>query len=234
MKLQYLQARMVVLLFVVASISSVLAQSQDPVHKTKREQALWLFDQDRRLEALPLLEELLQKNPNDEDIAVCLAGSLVTHAATLTDRHAAASERLRAKGLLEKSGSNNTLAKNLLQLLNEMPEGVATRFSENPQVEQAMLAGEAAFSRRDYDEAIKNYSRALDLEPRNYAAVLFTGNAFFRKRDFSSAGEWYDKAIQLDSNIETAYRYYADMLGSRGQMARARGMLIHAAVAEPY
>lgn len=234
MKLQYLQARIVVLLCVVASISSVLAQSKDPVHKTKREHALWLFDQDRRLEALPLLEELAQKNPNDEDIAVCLAGSLVTHAATLTDRHAAASERLRAKSILEKAGSNNTLAKNLLQILSEMPDGVATEFSENPAVDQAMRAGEAAFSRRDYDEAIKNYSRALELEPGNYAAALFTGNTLFRKHDFAKAAAWYEKAIQLDPNIETAYRYYADMLGSRGEMAKARGMLIHAAVAEPY
>ena len=234
MKHQYLQARIVVLLCVVASISSALAQSRDPVHKTKREHALWLFDQDRRLEALPLLEELAQKNPNDEDVAVTLAASLVTHAATLTDKQAAASERLRAKSLLEKSGSNNTLAKNLLQVLNEMPDGVATQFSENPAVEQAMLAGEAAFSRRDYDEAIKNYSRALELEPANYAAVLFIGNTLFRKHDFAKAAEWYEKAIQLDPNIETAYRYYADMLGSRGDMAKARSMLIHAAVAEPY
>jgi hypothetical protein len=234
MKLQYFQARMVVLLCVVASISSLLAQSRDPDYKAKREQALRLFDQDRRLEALPLLEELAQKNPNDEDVAVTLAASLVTHAATLTDKQAAASERLRAKSLLEKSGSNNTLAKNLLQVLNEMPEGLATQFSENAVVEQAMLDGEAAFSRRDYDEAIKNYSRALELEPRNYAAMLFTGHTLFRKHDFAKAAEWYEKAIQLDSNIETAYRYYADMLGSRGDMAKARGMLIHAAVAEPY
>ena len=235
MKLQHLQARMVVLLLcLVASITSVLAQSRDPVHKTKREQALWLFDQDRRLEALPLLEELAQKNPNDEDVAVTLAASLITHAATLTDKQAAASERLRAKSLLEKSGSNNTLAKNLLQVLNEMPDGVATQFSENPVVEQAMLAGEAAFSRRDYDEAIKNYSRAMELEPGNYAAALFIGNTFFRKHDFAKAAEWYEKAIQLDPNIETAYRYYADMVGSRGDMAKARSMLIHAAVAEPY
>jgi tetratricopeptide (TPR) repeat protein len=236
MKFRYLHARIVVLLFcLAASVPSVLAQmKRDKAETNKREQALRLFNQDKRLEALPLLEELAQKNPNDEDIAVCLAGSLVTHAATLTDRHAAASERLRAKSILEKSGSNNTLAKNLLQILNEMPDGVATEFSENPAVDQAMRAGEAAFSRRDYDEAIKNYSRALELEPGNYAAVLFIGNTFFRKNDVAKAGEWYEKAIRLDPNIETAYRYYADMLGRTGDMAKARGMLIQAAVAEPY
>src|SRR5215470_8166774 len=132
MKVQYLQARMVVLLLlIVASISSAPAQTRDADYKTKREQALRLFDQDRRLEALPLLEELAQKNPNDEDVAVTLAASLVTHAATLADKQAAAAERLRAKSLLEKSGSNSTPAKNLLQLLNEMPGGVDTQFSEN-------------------------------------------------------------------------------------------------------
>jgi hypothetical protein len=42
------------------------------------------------------------------------------------------------------------------------------------------------------------------------------------------------KAIPLDPNIETAYRYYAEMLAKEGKMAKARAMLIHAAVAEPY
>src|SRR5262249_887057 len=150
----------VVLVFcTAASIPSVLAQmKRDPAETNKREEALRLFNQDKRLEALPLLEELAQKNPNDEDIAVCLAGALVSHAATVTERQAAASERMRAKSILEKSGSNNTLAKNLLQVLNEMPDGADTQFSQNPVVEQAMRAGEAAFSRRNYDEAIQHYS----------------------------------------------------------------------------
>src|SRR5258707_6197047 len=43
-----------------------------------------------------------------------------------------------------------------------------------------------------------------------------------------------NRAIQLEPNVETAYRYYADMLAKQGDMAKARIMLIHAAVAEPY
>ena len=120
MTFRHLQARIVVLLFCIfASIPGALAQEKrDSAYTNKREEALRLFDQDKRLEALPLLEQLAQKNPKDEDIAVMLAASLITHAATLTDKQAAAGERLRAKSLLEKSGSNNTLAKNLLQLLS--------------------------------------------------------------------------------------------------------------------
>jgi len=236
MKYQHLTIRVVVLFFcVIITVISVNAQIQsDRDYKTKREQALHLFNQDKRLEALPLLETLVQRNPNDEDIVIALAASLVSHAATLPDQQAAVAERMRAKGLLEKLGSNYPLAGNLLQLLREMPENDLVQFSDNPQVEQAMRAGEAAFSHRDYDEAIKSYSRALELEPGNYAATLFVGNTFFKKNDFAKAEEWYQKAIRLDPNVETAYRYYAEMLARKGEMAKSRSLLIQAAIAEPY
>jgi tetratricopeptide (TPR) repeat protein len=236
MKYRHLTIRFVVLFFcVITTIISVNAQKQsDRDYKTKREQALHLFNQDKRLEALPLLEMLAQRNPDDEDVVIALAASLVSHAATLTDQNAAAGERMRAKGLLEKLGSNYPLAGNLLQLLHEMPENDSVQFSGNPAVEQVMRAGEAAFSRRDYDEAIKNYSRALELEPRNYAATLFVGNTFFKKNNFAKVEEWYEKTIQLDPNIETAYRYYAEMLARKVEMGKSRSMLIHAVVAEPY
>jgi len=236
MKHQYLRVSILLLFFgIITSVSCIEAQTQAGAsYPATRQQAMQLFDQGKRLEALPLLEELAQKNPADEEVAVALAASLVTHAATLTDPQAAGGERLRAKSLLERSGSTSPLAKNLLQLLRAMPESGNFQFSENPAVEQAMRAGEAAFSRRDFDEAIKNYSRALELEPKNYAATLFIGNAFQKKNDFARAAEWYEKAIQLDPNIETAYRYYAEMLVREGDMAKARSMLIHAVVAEPY
>ncbi len=193
-----------------------------------------LFTNGHRMEALPLLEELNQKDPRDQEAAVALAASLVDHAATLSDAEAAAKERLHARDLLQKSESTSPLAENLLQLLQQMPESGAIRFSDNPAVDQAMRAGEAAFSLRSFDEAIKDYSRALEIEPKNYSAALFIGNAYDKKEDFAQAAKWYEHAIGLDPNIETAYRYYADMLAKQGEMAKARAMLIHAAVAEPY
>jgi hypothetical protein len=97
-----------------------------------------------------------------------------------------------------------------------------------------MREGEAAFSRRQYDEARRNYARALDLEPANYSAALFIGNTYDRENEFGKSAEWYERAIQLAPNVETAYRYYADMLARQGDMAGTRTMLLHAAVAEPY
>jgi Flp pilus assembly protein TadD len=203
----------------------------------KRQQAVTLFSQGKRLEALPLLEELVQKNPRDAELLVALGASLIDHAATLTDQDAAAKERFRARDLVQKAwqlGNTSPLAENLRQLLRDLPANGAVRFSDNPAVEQVMNAGEAAFARRDFDEALTIYAKALELEPTNYSATLFTANTYDRKNDFAHASEWYERAMRLDPDIETAYRYYADMLAKRGDMAKARRMLIHAAVAEPY
>jgi tetratricopeptide (TPR) repeat protein len=196
-----------------------------------------LFSEGKRLEALPLLEELAQSDAKDSDVLVALAASLVEHAATVNDAGAAGKERFRAKDLLQKAwglGNTSPLAENLRQLLQELPANGAIKFSDNPAVEQAMNAGEAAFARRDFDDALKNYAKALELEPANYAAALFTANTYDKKNDCAKASDWYERATRIDPNVETAYRYYADMIAKQGDMAKARGLLIQAAVAEPY
>jgi Flp pilus assembly protein TadD len=246
MNVQHRQVRILVLfLTMVAVVSCANAQTQEDKAQTqkaspsrvKRRQALDLFEQGKRLEALPLLEELSQLNPKDDELLVDLAACLVRHAATLDDQQAAANERFRAKKLVQQAldlGNTSPLAQNLHQLLGQLPANGEIKFSDNPSIEQAMVAGEAAFSRRDFPEALKNYAKALELDPRNYPAVLFTGNTYHRQNDFAKAAEWYQRAIQLDPNVETAYRYYAEMLVKRGDMAKARTMFIQAAVAEPY
>jgi tetratricopeptide (TPR) repeat protein len=203
----------------------------------KRQKAVALFNQGKRLEALPLLQELVQNNPQDAELLVDLGASFVEHAATLADQDAAAKERFQAKDLLQKAwelGNFSPLAENLRQLLQELPADGTIRFSDNPAVERVMNAGEAAFARRDFDTALADYAKALELEPTNYSAALFTANTYDRKNDFAQASQWYERAIRLNPDIETAFRYYADMLAKHGDMAKARSMLIHAAVAEPY
>jgi tetratricopeptide (TPR) repeat protein len=229
---------LVLLLNLCVALPLVVTQANtDASDQAKRQRAVAVFGQGKRLEALPLLEEMAQKDPKDSDVLVALAASLVEHAATLADPGAAAKERFRARDLLQRAwglGNTSPLAENLRQLLGELSASGAIKFSDNPAVEQAMNAGEAAFARRDFDEALDDYSRALELEPTNYTATLFTANTYDKKSDFAQAAGWYERAMRLDPNVETAYRYYADMLAKQGDMAKARSMLIHAAVAEPY
>jgi tetratricopeptide (TPR) repeat protein len=205
--------------------------------QAERQKAAVLFAQGKRLQALPLLEDLVQKNPRDDELLVELAAALVDHALTLSDQDAAAKERFRARDLVQNAwelGNTSPLAENLRQLLGELPANGAIKFSDNPMVEKIMLVGESAFSRGDFNEALKDYAKALKLEPTNYSATLFTANTYDRENDAAKAGEWYERAIKLNPNTETAYRYYADMLAKEGDMSKARTMLIRAAVAEPY
>jgi tetratricopeptide (TPR) repeat protein len=216
-------------------LAPVRAQQSDDT--ANRQKAVQLFQQGKRLEALPLLEELVKANPRDDELLVDLAASLVDHAVTLSDQKAAGQERLRARDLLDRAwklGNTNPLAMNLSQFLRQLPPSGAIEFSTNPAVEKAMQAGEAAFARRDFDEARKNYSRAMQLQSSNYAAELFIGNTYDRQNNFSKAAEFYQRAIQIDSNVETAYRYYADMLARENDLEAARRMLVKAAIAEPY
>jgi tetratricopeptide (TPR) repeat protein len=224
-------------LLLFACLPLAAQSTADSSHEPTRQKVLALFTEGKRLDALPLLEDLAQKNPQDSDVLVALAASLVEHAATLTAADQAAQERFRARDLLQKAwglGNTSPLAENLRQLLQELPADGAIKFSDNPAVGQAMNAGEAAFAHRDFDEALKNYATALQLEPTNYSAVLFTANTYDKKNEFTKAAEWYERAAHIEPNIETAYRYYADMLARQGNMARARSLLIQAAVAEPY
>jgi tetratricopeptide (TPR) repeat protein len=205
--------------------------------QAKRQRAVTLFNQGKRLEALPLLEELAQKDPKDSEVLVALAAALIDHAATLTDADTVAKERFRARDLVQRAwglGNQSPLAENLRQLLEELPANGAIKFSDSPAVERAMEAGEAAFARRDFDEALKQYAKALELEPKNYTAALFSGNTYDRMSNFPKAAEWYERAMRLDPDTETAFRYYADMLAKQGNMGKSRSMLIQAAVAEPY
>jgi len=212
----------------------VLAQTDnDERYKAERQKAVELFKQNKTLEALPLFEALAKKNPKDHQVLLGLAVGLVDEAATIEDEGASAKERIRARELLLKArelGNNSTLLQNLLQLL---PEDGIVKYENSP-ADRAMRAAEAAFAKRDFDGAIKNYSRVLETDPKNYSAVLYIGDSYFAKGDFANSAAWYERATRVDPDKETAFRYYADQLTKNGDMEKAREMAIRAVVAEPY
>jgi tetratricopeptide (TPR) repeat protein len=229
---------MYTLTMIVTVIGSARAQTTaGDDYATERAKAVALAKQQSWLEALPLFEDLAAKNPKDAYVLEGLAQSLLAHSMTLQDPEAAGKDRLRAKALLETAqqlGDHSQLAENLLDTLKGLPKSGEVTYAENSDVNAAMKAGEAAFAKNDFDEAIKNYSHALELDPKSYWAALFVGDSYFAAKKFPQAGEWYDRAAQIDPNRETAYRYHADMLTKQGDFNTARTLSIEAIVAEPY
>jgi tetratricopeptide (TPR) repeat protein len=232
------RATLVALVMVAAAFGNAGAQTTSTDdYATERAKAVALEKQHSWLDALPFFEDLFQKNPKD---AVVLEGSaqcLIAHAVTLQDPEAAGKDRLRAKALLEGArqlGDHSPLVENLLETLKGLPQNGEVTYAENNDVNAAMKAGEAAFAKKDFAEAIRNYSHALELDPKSYFAALFVGDSYFSEQEFPQAGEWYDRAAQIDPNRETAYRYHADMLTKQGDFNAARTLSIEAIVAEPY
>jgi tetratricopeptide (TPR) repeat protein len=57
----------------------------------------------------------------------------------------------------------------------------------------------------EFDSAIEDYNRAIELNPDYTAAYLNRGNAYTEKGDFDRAIEDYDKVIELNPDYTAAY-----------------------------
>ena len=206
----------------------------EDAYQAQRKFALALYEQNKHLEALPVLESLAKQKPDDADVVFAMGICILDHAATLPDPESSRLETVSARQALVRAQQLGKKSGLLLNLLEMLPETGSANFSSSAPADAAMRAGEAAFAKNDYDEAIKNYSHSLELDPKNYHAVLFVGDSYFSKKDFPNALLWYDRAIALDPNAETAYRYEADMLIKSGEMERARARSIQCVIANPY
>ncbi len=71
-------------------------------------------------------------------------------------------------------------------------------------------AAEAKYAREDWDGAIADYTKVLELEPRNVAAWNNRGNARDKKGDLEGALLDYSKAIEIDPNDVIALRNRAN------------------------
>jgi tetratricopeptide (TPR) repeat protein len=231
--------------FVVASLFLLFGpdptiHAQDPApddFATERAKAISLGKEQKWLVALPLFADLAAKAPNDINVLEGLAQGLIARSATQTDPEAAGKDRIQARTILQaaqKLGDRSALVANLLDGMNKLPANGDLNFNDNAEANAALKAGEAAFARQDFDEAIKNYSHALELDPASYAAALFVGDSYFAEKKFPQAADWYDRAAKINPNTETAYRYHADMLTKQGDFSGARTLSIEAIVAEPY
>jgi tetratricopeptide (TPR) repeat protein len=219
----------------VAPASERYTTNED--YATERLAAVKLHQMKEMLKALPLLEDLYAKNQHDVLVLEYLTTALLARSATQTDPSLATKDTVRAKAMIDRAralGDQSQLAENLSESLKNVTEKSTLSFSSKADVEAAMKAGEAAFAKNDFDEAIKDYKHAVELDPSNYFATLFVGDAYFSKKDFVPAGEWYTKAQVLDPDIETAFRYHADMLAKQGDYAGARKLCFEAIVASPY
>ena len=200
-----------------------------------RRLAFQLYESHKMSEAAALLEKVVARYPRDRGAHEALGAALLSRAATQADPSQHKADRLRARSELLRArelGDDSDLCKVLLAGIPE--DGSDSPFSDRREADAAMRRGEAAFANGQWDTAIKEYSRALALDPSLYVAALDIGDSYFRLKEMDKAGEWFAKAIAIDPDQETAYRFWGDALLSQGKMKDARAKFIAGVVAYPY
>lgn len=200
----------------------------------KATQANQLYVAGKRLDALPLYEDLAKAYPNEmlyqERLADCLG------AAAMQTTDAAQIKQLRTR---ERDAARRAVAlgdkTNVIQVMaNADPDEPVPPQPANA-AEALMREAEKAYSAGDYPAAMTKYVAAAAADAKLYEAPLYAGDTAYVQHDLQKAAQWFQRAIAIDPNRETAYRYWGDAILKLGNDPdAAREKFIDAIVAEPY
>ena len=202
--------------------------------------ALALFKAQRFVEAIPHFETAIKSLPEVDMLRFMYGFCLVAKSKQTSDQDEA--KKLSQQALVQfkkakELGLQNEDNDGMIKLL----EGGGTghfegkaMYSENPEAEKLMNEGESFFARSQYDDAIKLFTKALEIDPKIYQAGTSGGDSYVAKGDFENAEKWYQKAIAIDPNRETAWRYSATPLMKQKKYDQARERYIEAFIVEPY
>lgn len=215
--------------------AAILAQSGESIQEL-RQRAAELTKQQKYTEALPILEKLVIAEPDNPETHFYLGFALIAQANVTKDDAARKALRIRARSSFIRSkelGIKEPVIDALIQ--NTPADGSdGATFSQNAEANKLMAEAEALFAQGKLDDALGNYQRALQLDPKIYEAALFAGDVYNHRGDFNQAEIWYQKAIAIDPNRETAYRYSATPLMKQRKHAEARDRYVEAYISEPY
>ncbi len=214
------------------------AFSQKPVVDVaaERARAMVLIDENKYLDAYPILEKIAPMLPNDVDVWTHYGIATTARSATLKDPAERQAARRKGYEILSRAkelGTENTTA---LDMLDQLPPdgGGEDNFSGDPKIEEALREGEAFFGRGEYDKAFASYESGYKLDPKNYEAILFMGDSRYAAKRYSESEPWFAKAAALDPDRDMAFRFWGDALLAQNKLNEAGEKFIDAFIADPY
>ncbi len=211
-------------------------RAQDEEVDPDREEAVRLINENKYLDALPILEKIILSYPDDADLWAHFGIAIIQNSVVLATPEERKDEQARGLKALKRAqqlGTDNVRALDLLDQFEDA-DGSDNFEAADPEVEKALREGEAYFGRGDYENAYKFYEKAHKLDPKNYEAVLFMGDCFYARKMYKEAEPLFAKAVDLDPDREMAHRFWGDSLLFQKRYAEAREKFIDAAIADPY
>jgi tetratricopeptide (TPR) repeat protein len=193
-----------------------------------------LFKEGKRIDALPLYENLARAYPNEQLYQERLADCLGAKAVQLSDPAEVKAVRLRERDAAKRAVELGDTAEFVKMMANLDPDVPLFNGISSPG--KALLAeAEKAFTAGDFQTAMAKYTAAAEADPKLYEAPLYAGDTAYTQRDLKTAAKWFARAIAVDPDRETAYRYWGDAILKYGNDPEAaKQKFIDAVVAEPY
>ncbi|MGA2277589.1 MAG: hypothetical protein ABSG00_08290 [Terracidiphilus sp.] len=193
-----------------------------------------LYKAGKRIDALPLYEDLAKAFPKEQFYAERLADCLGAESVQLSDPAEIKKVRTQMRDEAKRAVELGDEAEYIKLMANSDPDAPLYGGIQGPG--KALLAeAEKAFTAGDFTTAMAKYTAAYEADPQLYEAALFAGDTAYTQKDLKTAAFWFARAIAINPNRETAYRYWGDAILRNGNdpMA-AREKYIDAIVAEPY
>ena len=193
-----------------------------------------LYQEGKRLDALPLYEDLAKAQPKEWLYAERLADCLGAKAAQSSDPAEVKALRIRERDAAKRAvelGDPNYFVQVMAKMDPDAP-----LFASIESTGKALLTeAEKAFTAGDFPTALAKYAAAAEADPKLYEAPLYAGDTAYVQKDLPTAAIWFARAIGVDPNRETAYRYWGDAIFKYGNDPEAaKEKFIDAIVAEPY
>jgi tetratricopeptide (TPR) repeat protein len=193
-----------------------------------------LFTEGKRLDALPLYEDLARTHPKEWLYAERLADCLDAEALQVSDPAELKAVRTRERDEAKRAVELGATAEYVKMMANIDPNAPIVIAPASPG--GALLQeAEKAYSVGDFETAMAKYTAAAEADPKLYEAPLYAGDTAYMQKDLKTAAQWFARAIAINPDRETAYRYWGDAILKYGDdPAAAREKFIDAIVAEPY
>lgn len=193
-----------------------------------------LYQAGRKVDALPLYEQLAQQNPNEMLYQERLADCLGAESAQLTDPAQVKAVLTRMRDAAQRAVALGDKARFIHDMATTDPNKPVYAGMTSPGLD-LLREAEKAYTAGDFTLAMQKYTAAYEADPHLYEAALFAGDTAYVQQDLPTAAMWFERAIAINPDRETAYRYWGDAILKYGNDPdAAKEKFIAALIAEPY
>lgn len=101
----------------------------------------------------------------------------------------------------------------------------------NEEAQRHKQAGNAAYKKKEFLEAIECYQKAIDLDPNEITFYTNMAAVYFEQQDYDKCVSTCDKAIEVGRENRADFKLVAKAMGRKGNALRKSGNLLEAKAA---